>query len=187
MKTCLLAIILIGSVSSKSLEKNLKTPREFPCPLEEDIAPCECSSDVNDVASDEDLQRVFNEYFPVKEFTKFRINENNNVTSLNQNTNGVSFKNIYLFANPNLKTISSGFLSASASRIEILDFHTTPFSTETFPFSSLPSYPNLLEISVWQADFTSLPEISNEKLSTFDFTFTGVTSIEKGEGLTKQY
>ena len=164
---------------------------QAPCPEAVDIAPCLCSVeeegleiDCSDVQSDDDLARVFQQEFPLKEFWKLYINENDKITYLTDIFNGVTFRVIYLYYVTNLTFVSDNMLLENQYVLESIHIHKSKLSEETFFVPLLEILKKLNTFLMDDSAFTNFPEaLVSESLDTFRFKQGNLSHLSPGESL----
>jgi len=186
-------------VFSLSLHGGASQPPPAGCPEAAAIAPCECngatvhgkpllSLDCSFV-SDQDLDRVFSAKFPVTDLISLYILGNEHVTRLLEIRNGLTFKQVDIFAR-NLEIVGDKFLANSTKRLQRLVIDGSSLTQNSFPFSSLPLYeklqlftmshsPNLGAVPIFNS--SSINEVYfqyNELRTIPNDVFNGVSSLE---------
>ena len=167
----------------KSLESARQT-KEFPCPDAAAILPCNCyygpSIDIfcNNVTA-EDLSRVFQQEFPVKEINQLSIRDSPLLSVLNFDLNGVTIKDLDVFNVP-LAEISPEFLANSSGTLKSIILQYTELTTEGFPFETLHNYEVLQVMAIDYANLESIPKIVSQSLEGLEIHFTNVSAITPG-------
>jgi len=161
----------------------------FPCPNAEAIAPCFCSRlpagitlDCTNVTSEAQLQEVFTQNFPVKNFFEFKMDHSKSLISLNVSTNGVSFESISLFPGPfsSLSEVTEEFLGASRDTLSTLTIWRSDLSDDNFPFESLEDFSKLYSLNLVAAEFEYFPPLNSSTLGYLDLSSAHIQEIPEG-------
>ena len=162
-----------------------------PCPEAADIAPCVCSLedeglylDCSLVQSDDDLARVFQQKFPLKELWQFYIYNNDRIHYLTDILNGVTFREIFLHSVPNLTFVSDNVVVENKLVLESIYIHNSKLSEETFFVPLLEILKKLRYFYMGDSAFTNFPEaLVSESLETFQFRHGTLSHLSPGESL----
>lgn len=149
-------------------------PRVPPCPEEADIAPCVCYladdnpdfmvMDCSAAENEEQLQNAFLADFPTREFRTFNMKYNKNVTQLGDVMQGTTFLVIGL-GYSELEVITEDCFIASVNTLWQLAVSGSRLTTNNFPFSSIGSYSQLLELQVADSRLDTFPDLSSSTLT----------------------
>lgn len=170
--------------------KDISKRTTFPCPDPFVIDPCVCAVkdggllqlDCSDIQSDEDLARVFQQEFPVKEFWRFYIMHNDKIQQLTDIFNGVTFRDISLIDVPNLTFLSDNLLFESRSVLEGINILESQLSEDTFFIPVLSIYTKLKYLMMSHSNFTYIPrELESESLNNIGFTSGSISTLPAGE------
>ena len=173
----------------KDLERvNDGQSKAFPCPDAADIAPCVCIEigfnlylDCTDAESDEELEQVFQQYFPVREFFEFQMHRTESLVNLNFTTNGVSFENFIFSTGPfSIQNIADEFFADSALDVTVIDIESSQIGDDGFPFASLSNYPQLDTLQLTGGQITEVPRIVSFSLSALRLSNNQIASVEPG-------
>ena len=159
--------------------------KAFPCPLAEDISPCVCSFendklslDCTEVSSEEELEDVFSQDFPVTEFHTFSM-DHSEIRYLNMSTNNLSFELFAFYPGPfQFEVISDTFLNGSAETMTDFGILSSPIKDGGFPFSKLEEYTQLRQLFLEDVDLTYLPEIRSNSLRDLRVAISEITEFE---------
>jgi len=202
-KSMFLLFLIVGYVSTGSAqlrEERLQNKQsltnekanDFPCPVSADIIPCECYTDSDGeiivdcslAESDEQMEGVFQEYWPVKDLFRFDIYDNPNLTHFDYDLNGLTFKMVKFNRVSNMKTISEDFFSDSVetlSSLIILDS-----KLKTFPLGNITEFSNLTSINILGSKLEEIPFIISDTLVDFALSQSLLTEILPGEEVIDQ-
>ena len=164
---------------------------QAPCPVSTDIAPCVCSVeadglqlDCSDVQSDDDLARVFQQEFQMKEFWKLCINDNDHIEYINDIFNGVTFREISLWNVPNLTFVSDYALAENKFVLERINIRISKLNEKTFSIPLLGILEKLEYFYMDDSAFTDFPKMLDSKsLNTFGFEHGSLSHLSPGESL----
>ena len=164
---------------------------QAPCPESTDIAPCVCSMeadglqiDCSDVQSDDDLARVFQQEFPMKEYWRFFIYQNSHIRYLNNTFNGVTFREIALDYVSDLAYVSDNALAESQFTLEVLFIQDSKLNEERFSIPLLGIFKKLRYFFIGDSAFANFPEtLVSESLNTFYFPTGSLSLLSPGESL----
>lgn len=140
------------------------------CPEPQDILPCVCTNvslssmkmDCSEIVDEYELMNVFSAFFPVTNFDKLVIANNNYLTTLpNGVFNNVSFRSISIYRGV-LEIIEEAALSSSFSTAESLMLYQNKISD--FPFHVLSSFIRLTILSLADNHLQGLPDLSSATL-----------------------
>ena len=162
---------------------------QAPCPESADIAPCVCSIeadglqlDCSDIESDDDLARVFQQEFPMKEFWRFYILDNDNVEYLTDLLNGVTFRDITLNNVPNLTFVSDYALAENQFVLEKIQILNSKLNEKTFSIPLLGILEKLRYFYMGDSAFTNFPKmLVSESLDSIGFELGSLSSLSAGE------
>ena len=177
---------IIGAVSSVgALEK------AFPCPDATAIAPCVCTANeeglltlnCSGVESNAALNAVFLNEFPVKEFYKFYVEENENLTELGTDVfQDVTFEVIDVIKSDNINLVSVYALEASKDRLKTIRISNGKLDENSFPLYNLQNYPVLDYLHLnYQRELTVLPPLISESMLDFSIYGASVSTLDPGE------
>ena len=178
----------ISRLSSHPKHGSIETPqqtREYPCPDAEAILPCVCFYNESDIdiscnnVTAEDLSRVFQQEFPVKEINRLSIGMSPLLSILNFDLNGVTIKDLNVFIAP-ITEISPEFLSNSSSTLQIIYLQDTQLTTEGFPFETLQDYQVLLYLYIQSANLQYIPKLVSSSLAELSIYYTNISTITPG-------
>ena len=189
------------SLSTKDLEHRHSELKHFPrdfdaklrekegpyCPPAQDILPCVCEASNATLVhlscynvTSEELANVFKQDFPVNELEELSIINSTAPLTLNFSTNVVSFAAIE-FSNTGSLEIRSEFFASSFDRLEYLSFTQVEFTSDGFPFNSLPNFETLYELAFYTIGLSTLPAISSGSLIYIFINSNDIESIEPGK------
>ena len=200
LDSLILAVMVVSVTSVRtdllqiSEEQNGPSPDGFignGCPNATAISPCVCVDfpEVNSrprldctlIQSEDELQAIFEEDFPVTEFASFEMRYNDFLTSLNVSTNGVSFEIILLQPGPfSLSEISEEFLTSSADTLGDISIYLAPNLVE-FPFSVLDSLEKLEGLYFAETGIANIPKLSSDSLATLFVPEGKLSEIAEGK------
>jgi len=161
------------------------SPRSFPCPEPEDIAPCLCTAltngelvlDCSKVSSDEQLASVFQQHFPVTNFNSFLLLDNTHITNIGNDFNEVTFQDVSLNYVPNLLHVSNFLFESSKNTLQQIYIFNSKLSEETFPIWEIDRLTNLFALQIHQSHFKALPQLNSKTLEIFEVTNANVSSL----------
>ena len=161
---------------------------QAPCPESADIAPCVCSMEPDGlqlncslVQSDDDLARVFQQEFPMKEFWRLYIYDNDNVEYLTDILNGVTFRDIYLDYVYNLMFVSDAMLTENKFVLESIRIFKSKLSEDTFFIPLLQAFKEPRFFYMGDSAFTKFPEaLVSESLDSFVFPYGSLSHLPAG-------
>ena len=164
--------------------------KAFPCPNASAIAPCVCSTDLEGrlyldcsrITSNQELEGVFLNFFPVKEFHEFKIVSNDFITELGDDVfQDVSFEHIYI-QYTNINSVSQSALTSSETRLDWVLISYGNLTQDTFPLDSLWKYTNMTTLFLeHQAGITSVPLMTSDTLPEISFYGCSISTITPGE------
>lgn len=178
-----LPIVTAKPEASFSLEGVLarvgQSTREPPCPDEVAIAPCLCSLDADGamlldcsaVESEDQLAGVFQHDFPSTAFKTFYINNNNQITTIGDIFNGLTFVEFILTNLVNLVSIPDTTFAASVDTLEVVFLSNTNLTETGLPLATLPDYSVMRELALLTTPLSAmfpLQSDSLEELRIFD-------------------
>ena len=175
-----------SNVPKKSLNV---TVRVFPCPDETDIAPCVCTftdstdltMDCSAVESEAQLAAIFTKSFPDNKFKQFQIYNNDKIQFLSDVFNGVSFRYIRLYDVPKLTEITNYAFADSMDVLENIYIRNSSLSEDTFPFSSLDTYPKLTNLYIAFCDIYFFPTFTSSSLQTLIIAYGHISVLLEGK------
>lgn len=197
LTTLLLATLLVACVNADITQPQ---PKEWPCPVDTDLLPCVCSTDVDlnlyldcsDVTSNTQLQEVFaRTIFPFSDFKRLTINPvepQNQLTAILGGTFGlVTFENVVI-SHTLIDTIEEEAFAYSHPTLGSLDVSDN--NLVDFPFETLYLFQVLRELRMANNRLGTLPDIESETLVQLDLsgnlgltltplTFAGITHVEE--------
>lgn len=167
---------MIGVSSGQQLGPH---PKEWPCPIANDILPCICfadeyfnlTMDCSGVQSDEELAGAFKGVvFPFYEFLEFKIihepdDPDNDLTHIGLGTLGDTYYYIINIHGTKLQSIEDEAFANSHESLRILDLSGNKLLN--FPFESLATYESLQTFRIDDNSFLSLPPIVSASLEIF--------------------
>lgn len=161
----------------------------YPCPEPIDIAPCVCTSTINEdlaldcslVESAEQLAEVFMQDFPVKEYFQLEIVRNDKIEVLSDIFNGVSFRNIYFFNVTNLREITSDAFADSINYLEEIYIFSSALDENTFPFNSLEEFSYLVFLTIGDSQIKVLPAFNSSSIESINFSDGNVAELPAGK------
>lgn len=172
--------------------RNWFTPEDYRadllCPSSESIGNCTCAIVADElflncsaVQSEEELALVFQQDFPMKNFSQFDLNSNPNISYLGPISNGISFERIYLDFNVNLTMITDEFLLDSLNTLKFLQIKFSQLYRATFPFSMLPFFNKLETLNIESSELlTSIPKLESDSLRVMSFYGSAISTLEPG-------
>ena len=179
-------VLELGKSKSSDVEAS---PKNYPCPEATDIDPCICTVDTegflymdcSSVLSNEELNNVFTNEFPVNKFEEFRLTNNDYFTQLQVNCFGnVTFSRIWI-SNTNIDFVSSFALASSAERLNYIHIFGGFLTDQQFPFIYLDTYTNLTHLEVsGQVNLTLIPLLTSNTLTDLEMEFCAIANISQG-------
>ena len=162
-----------------------------PCPVSADIVPCDCTVegdglqlDCSDVQSDDDLARVFQQEFQMKQFWRLYIKDNDTIEYLDDIFNGVTFRDIHLDDVPNLTFVSHYALAENQFVLERITIHNSKLNETSFSIPLLETFKKLQYLEIGKSAFTKFPEtLVSESLNSFFFQHGSLSHLCSGESL----
>ena len=166
-------------------------PLRFPCPASADISPCVCNYEIVDgtgrlyldcthVTSEHQLDNVFQQNFPVKNFYEFRMNSSSALTVLDTDCNGVNFERIYLDPGPfTIQHITDHFYSACSNHltdVRVCNSQLTSVPFPPFPLNNAVDY-----FSVYDSKVAEIPTVVSSNIYLFTVADSNVTDITPGK------
>jgi len=161
---------------------------DFPCPESFDIAPCRCYVDSYDHLildcsmgeSDEQMAGIFNQYWPVKNFYKWRISDNIHLKNFDYDLHGLTFEYIDFDNLSLMKTVSPDFFSESSA--DLKELHIIGTIMETFPLGNVSEFAILTTISISGSKLEVIPPIVSESLEELAVNYSPLlTDIPAGK------
>lgn len=162
--------------------------REPPCPNATDIAPCVCYQDLIDrlilecyeIESEEQLETIFQQNFPVKEFYNLFLDMSPFLRTLGGSVfNGVSFVVVELYRS-GIEVINEYALADSLETLESLYIKESLVHESTFPFFTFSSYSKLTVLNVFTSELTGIPSLSSSSVENIGITDAAITEIDAG-------
>lgn len=181
----LLYVSLFGGVTA-SVKGSWSNYGAWPCPIAEDILPCQCSLDHRDnmdmdcsaVRSEDQLAEVFKAYFPNPNFRKFILYRNEKVKVLRAGTLGNTTYQQFWVTEGALETVEEQALSGSFPTALYLVFNFNSIST--FPFSDLPSFLRLASLDLRHNDLNGFPKLKSNTLKTLYLSYNPLGCLPVG-------
>ena len=178
--------VRIGSSFSEMYEKADNSSTLCPDPAA--IVPCICNLEIDElwlhcsyVDSLDQLAEVFRQDCPVIEFDLFWIDYSENIQYITDVFNGISFRSIILNMVPKLAEISKYAFFDSIDTLESLYIFESGLDENTFPFSTLAEFPNLVDFTIGGSNLTIFPAFVSSSIQSIEFYIGQVSSLPAGE------
>ncbi|XP_063614449.1 oplophorus-luciferin 2-monooxygenase non-catalytic subunit-like [Penaeus indicus] len=148
--------------------------RALPCPDPEDIFPCVCTTgsenhmtmDCSDVASEDELARVFSSSLPFTKFFLLKIEGNQNLRVLREGDLGPASFSIININGGILEEVQYGALAGSYATAEVIDLSRNALSA--LPFHELPLFTSLSTVEVNGNLISAIPVLQSASLTGLD-------------------
>jgi len=125
------------------------------------------------------MERIFQEYWPVKDFYRFEISNNENLTHFDYNLNGLSFQYIQFQNLSNMTTITPDFFSASAETLE--EMRIKKSNLEDFPIGNITEFTNLSLLYIMVSQLKTIPHLISNSLEQLSMSDAQITDMPAGE------
>ena len=160
------------------------------CPNPEDISPCTCEHDYDNVKTnincsnatqESEIVAAFQASFPVKELDTFYIQNNQHLTELTQSTfNDITFYYFYL-NNNQLESINGDFFDGMEHTLRSVNLENNSITSSGFPFYILP---NMFSLQYLHLDFNAISilpaPIEVNVLLTVNLNSNSIISLSEG-------
>jgi hypothetical protein len=187
----LLTVQGISSIPAQTNNDGINDIRAaaFPCPIPEDIHPCVCWTeeegiylDCTDVTSEQQLENVFMQDFPVTEFYQFQINQTDILVDMNFTSNGVSFEKLLLYPGPlSIRSISNKFLMNSYTTLKTICIYNSQLTEAGFPLDNLNIFEMLDFLSFDGSNVSHLPNLVSETLTGLRIIYSDIVNLYPGK------
>ncbi|XP_047485653.1 oplophorus-luciferin 2-monooxygenase non-catalytic subunit-like [Penaeus chinensis] len=149
--------------------------RALPCPDPADIFPCVCTTgsenhmtmDCSDLASEDELARVFSSNLPFTKFHLLKIEENQNLRVLREGDLGPASFSVIIINGGVLEEVQYGAFAGSYSTAEVIDLSRNALTE--FPFYELPLFTSLSTVAVDNNVISSIPVLQSASLKDLNF------------------
>ena len=167
---------------------DLSVRDDYPCPAAAAIAPCTCLwlltelyLDCTSAVSNEEINQVFQQEFPVKAFYEFAITETSSIIDLDFSTNGVTFWRFNFISGPTtIETVSENVFLDSTDMVRVIMFENSQITETGFPFDALSSYSNLDFLDFYGSQLSSVPPITSDTLTQLVVGNNLITEVSPG-------
>lgn len=169
------------------LKESRASTKNFPCPYEQDIYPCNCTVldaglelTCKNISSQNELENIFLKEFPIKTFNRFIVYDSPNLLGVGNIMNGISFEGVILQRN-GISWLSDYFLYDSISTLGALIIRECDLVSETFPFFTIGSYTNLTQLTLDSNKMTWIPVLQSDSLEHLSITNEDISAVEPGQ------
>ena len=160
------------------------------CPDPGDILPCTCTHHegfdqtyiyCEDATDESEIEEAFLASFPVNDLYLFNLRNNHDIRVLTHSLfNGVTFNRMVLDQN-DIIHINETFFEGQKETLRQIFAYKNRFGNEGFPYSVLPSLPNLDLLHLDRNGISSLPDpIPPNKITSMNYADNFIDTFEEG-------